>query len=66
MSQSYARMNAPYTTMYAHTPLNVFRVQLYKNNARALLSHILSIVNSDWLQHVRCVHGMYKTLFYPN
>ena len=29
-----------------------FGVQLYKNNARMQLSHILNIVNSDcWLQH---------------
>ena len=34
---------------------NVFGVQLYKNNARVLLSRILSIVNSDWLQHTRSV-----------
>ena len=30
----------------------VFAVQLYKNNARAPLARILSILNSDWLQHV--------------
>ena len=30
----------------------VFGVQLYKNNARVLLSHIFSILNSDWPQHV--------------
>ena len=39
---------------------NVFGVQLYKNNVRALLSHILSIVNLDWLQHSRSVHGVYE------
>ena len=33
----------------------VFGVQLYKNNACALLLRILSIVNPDWLQHVRSV-----------
>ena len=38
---------------------DVFRVELYKNNARDLLSRILSILNSDWLQHVRSVRGMY-------
>ena len=39
---------------------NVFGVQLYKNNARALLSRIFSIVNSDWLQHARSVRGVYE------
>ena len=38
-------------------PRNVFRVQLHKNNARALLSRILSIVKSDWLQHMHSVLG---------
>ena len=38
----------------------VFRVQLYKNNARVLLLRILSILNSDWLQHVSCVRGVYE------
>ena len=33
----------------------MFGVQLYKNNARALLSRILSILNLDWLQHARSV-----------
>ena len=44
----------------AHARVKVFRVQLYKNNARALLSRILSILNSDWLQHVRSVRGVYE------
>ena len=34
--------------------------ELYKNNARALLSRILSILNLDWLQHARSVHGVYE------
>ena len=38
----------------------MFGVLLYKNNARALLSRILSILNLDWLQHVRSVHGVYE------
>ena len=38
----------------------MFGVQLYKNNARVLLSCILSILNSDWLQHARSVRGMYE------
>ena len=38
----------------------MFGVQLYKNNARALLSHISSILNLDWLQHARSVRGVYE------
>ena len=56
MNQSYARVNAPYATR------KVFRVQLYKNNARALLSRILCILNSDWLQHARSISGVYKCI----
>ena len=41
---------------------NVFRVQLYKNNARAVLLRIYSIINSDWLQHVCSVHGVYELM----
>ena len=42
----------------------MFGVQLYKNNARALLSRILSILNLDWLQHARSVRGVYEyTIF---
>ena len=44
----------------------VFRVQLYKNNARALLSCILSTVNTDWLQHARSVRGVYEFLLFPH
>ena len=36
----------------------MFGVQLYKNNARAILSRILSILNLDWLQHARSVRGV--------
>ena len=35
---------------------------MYKNNARALLSHILSILNLDWLLHARTVRGVYELL----
>ena len=38
----------------------MFGVQLYKNNARMLLSRILSILNLDWLQHARSVRGVYE------
>ena len=38
----------------------MFGVQLYKNNARALLSRILSNLNLDWLQHARRVRGVYE------
>ena len=54
MNQSYARVNAPYATH------KVFGVQLYKNNARALLLRILCILNSDWLRHARSVLGVYE------
>ena len=37
----------------------VLRVQLYKNNALVRLLQVLSIVNSDWLQHARSLRGMY-------
>ena len=40
----------------------MFGVQLYKNDARALLSRILSILNLDWLQHARSVRGVYELL----
>ena len=36
------------------------RMQLYKNNARALLSRILSVLNLDWLQHAQSVRGVYE------
>ena len=35
-------------------------MQFYKNNAHALLSRILSILNLDWLQHARSVRGVYE------
>ena len=38
----------------------MFGVQLYKNNARALLSRILSILTLDWLQHALSVRGVYE------
>ena len=37
------------------------RSAIYKNNARALLSRILSILNLDWLQHARSVRGVYES-----
>ena len=58
MNQSYAHVNAPYATLTR--PFNVFGVQLYKNNTHTLLSRILSIVNSDWLQHARGVRGVHE------
>ena len=61
MNQPYARVNQPYAThTLASAPREMFGVQLYKNNARALLSRILSILNSDWLQHARSVRGVYE------
>ena len=61
MNQPYARVNQPYATLTLASALReVFGVQLYKNNARALLSRILSILNLDWLQHARSVRGVYE------
>ena len=34
-----------------------------KNNACALLSRILSILNLDWLQHARSVRGVYECIW---
>ena len=61
MNQPYARVNQPYATLTLASALReVFGVQLYKNNARALLSRILSILNLDWLQHALSVRGVYE------
>ena len=61
MNQPYVRVNQPYATLTLASPLReMFRVQLYKNNAHALLSRILSILNLDWLQHARSVRGVYE------
>ena len=63
MNQPYARANQPYATLTLASALReMFGVQLYKNNARALLSRILSILNLDWLQHARSVRGVYEYL----
>ena len=59
MNQPYARVNQPYA-MLTSALREMFGVQLYKNNARALLSRILSILNLDWLQHARSVRGEYE------
>ena len=65
MNQPYARVNQPYATLTLASPLReMFGVQLYKNNARALLSRISSILNLDWLQHARTVRGVYEYVFY--
>ena len=62
MNQPYARVNQPYATLtLASAVREMFGVQLYKNNARALLSRILSILNLDWLQHARSVRGVYES-----
>ena len=63
MNQPYARVNQPFATLTLASALReMFGVQLYKNNACALLSRILSILNLDWLQHARSVRGVYETL----
>ena len=62
MNQPYARVNQPYATLTLASALREMSgVQLYKNNARALLSRILSILNLDWLQHTRSVRGVYES-----
>ena len=62
MNQPYTRVNQPYATLTLASALcEMFGVQLYKNNARALLSRILSILNLDWLQHARSVRGVYES-----
>ena len=54
-------MNQPYATLTLASALReMFGVQMYKNNARALLLRILSILNLDWLQHARSVRGVYE------
>ena len=61
MNQPYTGVNQPYATFTLASSLReMFGVQLYKNNARALLSRILSILNLDWLQHARSVCGVYE------
>ena len=61
VNQPYARVNQPYATLTLASALReMFGVQLYKNNARVLLSRILSILNLDWLQHARSVRGVYE------
>ena len=61
MNQPYARVNQPYATLTLASALReMFGVKLYKNNARALLSRISSILNLDWLQHARTVLGVYE------
>ena len=56
--------------MLASALREMFGVQLYKNNARALLLRILSIPNLDWLQHarqhVRSVRGVYELILLHN
>ena len=63
MNQPYARVNQTYATLTLASALReMFGVQLYKNNARALLS---SILNLDWLQHAaRSVRGVYEWHIY--
>ena len=42
--------------MVASALHKIIGMQLYKNNACMLLSLVLSILNSDWLQHALGVH----------
>ena len=58
-------MNQPYAMLRLASALReMFGVQLYKTNARALLSRILSILNLDWLQHARSVRRVYEAHLY--
>ena len=43
----------------------MFTLELYRNNARALLTHILSILNQDWLQYARSVRRVYEKMMMP-
>ena len=45
---------------YCTRCLKLRGVQLYKNNAHALLLRILSIINADWLLHASSVCGVYE------
>ena len=56
MNQSNTHLNAP----RYHGHVMCSECNWYKNNAHALLSRILSIVNSDWLQDAGSVHGVYE------
>ena len=56
MNQNYAMLTL------ASALREMFGVQLYKNNARAILSRMLKILNSDWLQHARSVRGEYEKI----
>ena len=58
MNQPYARVNQPYATLTLASALR----EMFKNNARALSSRILSILNLDWLQHARSVRGVYELI----
>ena len=70
MNQPHALVNQRYATLTLASALReMFGMQLYKNNARALLSRILSILNLHWLQHARSVRGVYElyiiVIIYP-
>ena len=60
-------MNQSYTRIWMRQMLRsrarkVLGVQLYKNNAQALLQRILSTLNSDWLQHALKVCSYYNAM----
>ena len=57
--------NQPYSMLTLASALcEMFGVQLYKNNAHALLSRILSILELDWLQHACSVRRVYEMNVY--
>ena len=64
MNQPYTRVNQPYATLTLASALReMFGVQLYKNNARALLSRILSILKigcSMRVVYAECMNYLYS------
>ena len=61
MNQSYARVNAPYAN-HAHAPEMCLECNCAKNNARALLSRILRIVQfclaaSMYVLYAECMNA---------
>ena len=54
------RLNQPHATLTNTWLSEVFGMQLYWNDARALLSRILNILNLDWLLHACSVRTVYE------
>ena len=56
MNQRYAMLTL------ASALCELFRVQLYWNNAHTLLLHILSILNLDWILHAHSVQSVWMEI----